>query len=286
MKRIYLITLMLLFVLVTFCNSHANEVNNQRTILPTYPVVVVGNWHVKFNGEKANDFHISGMVQSLFNYMPKLDNHFAFDVTGGTTWHMNGYSIKQDPTYPKNWYFTADFKTDGVITSGDIVHFGLKFITNYCNYARIISAYWTYDGEPVERVYLPGFNIYRNNGFLFGQFFNNIPGPDIVMMNLQFAVSDIEIPLEDMITDGLGDPNGQGTNDKYAKIQWIPYPKEVITFNDLGESVAINLEEIDIKLEPNQFLLFRATDKEGIPWWGQHQEPPVILSETDVAKTK
>ncbi len=283
MKRIYLITLVLLFVMVTLCNSHANEVNNERTIIPIYPVVVAGNWHVKFTGEKANDFHISGMIQSRYNYMPKLVNHVVFDVYGETSWYMSGYSIKQDSTLPNNWYFTADFKTNGVITSGDIVHFGLKFVTNYCNYARIISAYWTYNGEPVEKVNLPGFNIYRNNGILFGAFFNNIPDPKIVMTNLQFAVSDIEIPLEDMITDGLGNPNGLVTNNEYAKIEWTTYPRDVVIDS---ESAAISLSELGIKLEANQFLLFRATDNEGIPWWGQHQEPPAITADTVTPKTK
>lgn len=251
-------------------------------------VKVVINPHVTFDPPsstvQANDFHIIGFLQSKNNLMPMLVNWWANHVNGSSVWWLYHYCITQDPLNPKNWNFEAYFKTNTPISKGAIMHFGLDFITNYCNVWRVKDMYWTFNGVRIPfgstpNVKLqPGFEITRDaNNNLIATFFNDFDGEiPIEMKNLEFGVTETQVPLEEMFTTGLGDPGDIGG---YGDIGWIPFAPQgggIITISPEGGAFTINLTELGVNLAPGQFLQFRAFNNDNgvnVPWWGQHEEP-------------
>jgi len=255
--------------------------------IPINPVVVAGNWHVvyinPYSNQPANDFHICGIIESLDNYQPKLQNHAEFVVGGGVPWYLEEFTIEKVANHPKNWYFTAHFKTNGLIPPGTMMHFGLYFLTNYCNKAVINCAYWTYFKEAVGRMPLISFHIYRNGNNVINLI--NTAEIPLILVDVELMISPRPIPLEDMFTSGLGNPgerapvNADGTVDKdsinqYADLEWNKIDKELAI--KPGAAFKFDLQEVTGRdLEPGNFLILRGyTIYENIrvPWWIQHEE--------------
>jgi len=249
--------------------------------LPIHPVVVAGNWHLQYvnnSGIRANDFHICGVIGALDNYQPMLQSHMESGGVG--PWYLEEYTIEKVADHPINWYFTAHFKTNYPIPSGTVMHFGLKFLTNYCNKAVVNCAYWTNYKEAVGRAYPLSFNIYRQQGLPRVALINTT-GQPMVLANVEFAVSRQAIKLEAMYTEGLGNPGETGGLSKELNLAW----QKADRLADLktGQIVIESDKPLDfdlaatlgIKLNVGEFLLIRGyTISQGqkLPWWLQHEE--------------
>jgi hypothetical protein len=252
-------------------------------LVPAQPLVVVaGNWHVLYEvGDpppqplEANDFHICGIIESQNNYMPKLDRHAEFVVGGGVPWYLAEYTIEKVPNHPTHWYFTAHFQTDGFIMPGTVMHFGLYFITNYCNVAVINCAYWTYFKKAVGRMPMLSFDIDRS----MVNFMNTGDSP-LVLQDIEVGVIQEAVPLDDMVTEGLGDP-GTDVGASTYQVDWVKIPQEYAEILERGlepgAQIKFHLEElINRPLESGEFLQIRGNTlyrDQLLPWWLQHEEP-------------
>ncbi len=249
-----------------------------------HPVAVKGNWNIIYTNpdprQPANDFHICGVIQSLNNVQPILHNYWAFG--GGAPWYLEEFTIDKVPNHAKNWYFTAHFQTDSSILPGTLMHFGLHFITNYCNKAVVNCAYWTFFKEAVGRMPVIGFHIYWQGGTR-AALINNA-GVSATLSTIEVAVSNQEIPLEDMFTPGLGNPGEKSSNQKYANLGWknldnLLGAKDGQIQIDSDKPLDFDLTKMTgIKLKDGQFMLIRGyTIFQGkkIAWWIQHEDPGV-----------
>lgn len=251
-------------------------------IAQTYPVVVAGNWHVYYYNQNprqlANDFHICGIVESRNNVQPKLESHVEWCGNGNSRWYLEEFTIEKVANHATNWYFTAHFKTDGTITSGTLMHFGLNFLTNYSNKAVVNCSYFTYFKEAVGYMPLISFNITRQLGIVRAILINTAPVP-LVLTNIEFAVSKKAIPLEKMFTDGLGNPGdvtiqAANTGLVSTELVWKTFSKDIVL--ESNTNIDMSLKEIaGIDLQADEFLLIRGytiyQDKK-LPWWLQHQD--------------
>jgi len=241
----------------------------------SFGVIVAENWDIPCNVAEANDFHINGKLESLNGYCPTLNQHWEYDKSGSTNWKLDNFSIKH--WAGDTWEFNADFTTDGTVENGDVVHFGLKFNVDNCNTQLVSRAYWTLDGNKVgDFVLLFGFKVFMNASSLrnIARFQNDLETTiPITIRQLEFAVSDQEVPLADMYETGLGNPGSPAGNPIYSDLNWVSAPQQTITLEQ-GQHVDFDLENIGINLQPGQFLLFRAYNAErNAAIFGQHEEP-------------
>lgn len=100
----------------------------------------------------------------------------------------------------------------------------------------------------------------------------------LVLEQVEFAVTTEGVPLEDMFSTGLGNP-GTGGNSTYD-LQWVKFPEPIIL--QPGEDFTIDLAALGVTLQPGEFLQFR-TYANAQPWWGQHEEPPAGTAGNDVS---
>jgi hypothetical protein len=102
------------------------------------------------------------------------------------------------------------------------------------------------------------------------RFENNVidRGP-VAIAQLEFAVTNEQVPLEDMFETGLGNPGKVG-NPAYNELTWVRFPETIII--EEGKSFDVVLEDIGITLLPGQFLQFRAFNNQDVVF-GQHQQP-------------
>jgi len=241
----------------------------------SFGVVVAGNWDVTCTVANANDFHINGKVESKNGYCPSLLQHWEYDKSGNTNWKLESFSISV--WSGDMWQFNANFSTNGTVSNGDIIHFGLKFNVDNCNAQLITRAFWTLNGSPVgSPVPLYGFNIFIDTQTArnIARFQNDLDtATTITIRQLEFAVSNDEVPLEDMFETGIGNPGLPAGDPAYDDLEWIAAPQQTITLEQ-GQHIDFDLENIGIDLQPGQFLLFRAYNAErNAAIFGQHEEP-------------
>lgn len=260
------------------------------------PVVVGINWHGYYKPatkQKANDFHIYGIIQSAKKVKPKLDQHDQYVVWPNKNvpyWYLEEYSIEKVSGRNNNWFFTAHFKTDGYINPGTMMHFGMLWITNYCNVIVVNAAYFTRDGINVGSVPLSSFFIFRRGGnnVIILPNTNQMP---IIQRDLEFAIIREPIPLAMMNTEGLGNPGERGSKE-FARIQWRRAHRlaaqDQIKIPAGGQAEFMLEEIIDKNMEPGQILLFRGNmvmdNGMVIPWWGQHEEDNHELNIDDISE--
>ncbi len=239
-------------------------------------VTAKGNWDIPFNvpGEEiANDFHVEGIVLSRNNEKPKLEKWWVKD-DNGNTWWMNGECITQDPADPKQWHFGFDFKTDGDVKQGQVVHFGFTFTVDLSNDIWIEDAWWTRDGKRIgPAVPIGGFSIDLIGGTTFSNTVtmrNDMADTVVALDTLEFAVTDTEVPLEAMDRDGLGVPGERGSKE-FSTIEWRRFPTPLVL--KPKETFKIDLKSLGLQLEPGKFLQIRANDTHTkLPSWWQHED--------------
>jgi len=245
------------------------------------PVAVAANWHLYYfnpTGVRANDFHVCGIIESLYDYQPRLLDHWTYGGVG--PWYLEEYSIEKVAGHPKNWYFTLHFKTNYPVPSGTMVHFGMYFRTNYCNKAVVNCAYWTNYKEAVGRVPVIGFNIYRQQGLPRATLINT-SGQPMTLAAVEFAVSRQAVPLDKMFTEGLGNPGEIGSLSKENNLIWQKVDKladprtgQIVIESDKPFDFDLG-EMLGIKLNAGEFLQIRGyTVFQGqkMPWWLQHED--------------
>ncbi|HLP45022.1 MAG TPA: hypothetical protein VK469_03710 [Candidatus Kapabacteria bacterium] len=229
---------------------------------------VMANWHAALTCAQANDFHINMDLLSNNNRIPYLYNQWTHDLSGATTWYMNGIAINQDGANPIIWHGSLDFKTanGGLIFAGDIIHFGVSFRLEDFSQIRPRLAWWTLNGAFVCPARLIGFHIWPRFPFWEIATLYNDTEEVAVLQQLEFAVTPFEVPLEEMFSTGLGDPGKPGN---YSQINWKQI-NEPITIGP-GKSVDIDLGAYGILPKTDEYIQFRAYVN-GIPQWWQSQE--------------
>jgi hypothetical protein len=202
------------------------------------------------------------------NIIPLYTSNWIHDLSGATTWYMNGLSISQDATNMDLWHSSVDFRTanGGLIYAGDIVHFGVSFRLENSITLRPRLAWWTLDGVFVCPARLIGFHSWEPFPAYPVITIYNDTAEQINLAQLEFAVTAIEIPLADMYTIGLGDPGKPG---QYPEIKWTPINDPIKI--DPGKSIDIDLKAIGIIAKENEHVQCRTYVNE-IPQWFQYQQ--------------
>jgi hypothetical protein len=243
----------------------------------------------------ANDFHVTGTVQSAGAVIPMVDQVWVFAPPAppnsmNSAWLVTGYTVVQDPVNPDLFHFTVDYAVDqmatpgAVLNPGDLLHFGIIMRVNTCNVMVNVNGYFTFNGARMGLpVPLTGFVVIDpaqpvEEGMV--QIHNNSEVP-VEVTTLELCVLSEPVPLEDMFSTGLGDP-GTGPSPGYPAADWEDVPHFMMPPLQPGEFFEIPLASVGINLQPGQFLLMRGYQKEEgiatnskIPaaFWNQHEEP-------------
>lgn len=231
------------------------------------------NWDVAFTlpyPTIGNDFHVKGKVLSGNNVMPTKRAHWNYDYSNFVNWNLTGYSISQNASNPNEWDFSMDFRIGGglFVFNGARCHFGVEFKTERYNSIVITELYWTRDGVNIGNANVLGFHAWERP---YGPYFSleNASAVAIDVAEMQFAVTDIAVPLEAMARNDIGLP-GTAPNKAYADIKWVNYPEKLRV--EPKKSVEINLTELGIRLAEGQFLQVRYVNPAtGDGTWVQHQ---------------
>jgi hypothetical protein len=238
---------------------------------------VKANWDSPFSEPypgKANDFHVKGKVRSANNVKPDMSRYWSFDHVdadeGGTKWYMNGDSIRQDPEDPEYWNFELDFKTEeGYVSDGATVHFGVEYLADQYNHIEIEEAYYTKDGEWVADAMLMSFNVVERpfDGAVLT--ISNQLNRVAIWEQMEVAVTDINVPLQDMFYTGIGGPGTTAKNSLYSEIKWVKIPEPVKVAPK--SHIEFKLADLGLSIKTGQFLLVRAIDAQtGAAQWVQH----------------
>lgn len=217
----------------------------------------------------ANDFHVDIDLMSANNVIPRLNTSWSWEA--GSVWYLNALNIFQDGVNPQLWHAHADFKTTGGgwAHPGDLVHFGIEFYVDGFNFIRVFNAWWTRNGVNVAPAILMGFNVWERPGFASTgsvvTLFNDSQ-QSIAVEQLEFAVTNFHVPLQDMFYTGLGAPGEPG---KYPEVKWVPAGAPIQI--GPGQNVEIDLSPLGVTIPPDNFLQFRANIN-GLPQWFQHQQ--------------
>ncbi|MCP4545103.1 MAG: hypothetical protein GY835_01400 [bacterium] len=261
----------------------------------TADAIIVGtnpDVHFDFQGQCANDFHIEGMIHSAEGSPPTVEEIFVAGDPVSGNWTVSGYSLVQQS--PEDWWFTADFVTNGQICYCQWIHFGILFDVNCYNVIIDLHGWWTQDGDPINAKKKDlGAGIYDSDVVVTGFHVDDIgrirPGQqtlrihnntdiDIDVSILELAVGRERVPLNQMNEDYLGQA-GTGQSPHYSGLVWhaasIPSPHLAP-----GEYFDIHLEDLEIHLVPGDFFHIRgkqdgdASAPAGIP-----QTPPLKRNE-------
>jgi hypothetical protein len=249
--------------------------------------------HFDYQGRMANDFHIEGIIHSVPGITPTVTSILVFGDPGTGNWTVSQYSLIA--VGPGVWKFVAHFKTDGYIAFCQWIHFGIKFNVQAKNIIADLKGWWTLDGMALQeeisnfmQVPVTGFEFY---GIGFDKMYKitnstNIP---IVVKEVEIAVSNQEIPLEDMFVDGIGVVNKPSP--KYPNLIWKDVPGLPIVLQpgqffetrliDMGISMVTGnvahvrgdqyMEGTKVTLDGKEISLIKTTPNWG--WfWEQHGE--------------
>lgn len=242
--------------------------------------------HFDYQGLKANDFHIQGTIHSSGGIAPVVKEIMVFGDPGTGNWTVQNYTLAAVGV--EDWYFSADFVTDGYIQFCQWIHFGIKFDVQAKNIIANLKGYWTLDGNPLiipgkdvnqyRQVAITGFEVTEKEG---KEFFiiSNSTNLVIEIPAFELAISKEEIPLKHMFTTGLGRPGEESP--LYPNLKWKTVPLSVAALQP-GQSFTISLEAVGITIPSGCFLLSRgqqlmvdSTVPRTAPDWGwfweQHQ---------------
>lgn len=238
------------------------------------------NWDTTFNlpaPEKANDYHIQGKIHSKST--PVWSRYWCGDNDPDTDWELVGHTLTPSTDEADTWDFSMDFmiKDYQYIESGTTCRFGVEFKTEILNHLDITGMIWTRDLVEIDKDETTGFNVWDNAEKVTTVSFDNrlrdILSRRIDITQLQFAVTDLQIPIADLGREGLGYP-GTCTNPRYAGIRWISYPGTLHV--EPRSSVEINLTELGVHLKEGQFLQIRYIDPAtGDASWVQHEHSTI-----------
>lgn len=227
-----------------------------------------GEFQVPYTGQ-INDFHLEGYVKATD--VPQILDYQYKDQSGNTVWRVGGVSIYMDSHNPDRWILGIDYESDDHITLNDVMEFGYKISTRGYNAGYHTDNYWTKDSEKVgSAMARAGFEVYTNPGGTLMIKFQNDFDTTVEIQSLQFGVTATEVPLADMSPEGLGITGQVGNQSLYGSIAWEDY-NQSITLTP-GNSTDINLTEMNIVLQPTDFLQFRAVTFSR-NWWGQSNNP-------------
>lgn len=281
------------------------------TAFALQPVVVGLNddIHFDYEGYKANDFHIEGVVYSSGGVVPVVNHIIIFGDPGTGNWTISNQSLVQ--VAPDQWKFTLDFVTDGYITFCQWIHFGIEFNVEARNIIADLRGWWTLNGKPVligepAQVPVTGFDITSEDGATRLIISNHTSLP-VELSQMQWTISPDVIPLRAMAKENhvnpedgyLGRPGDQGS-DQYQQFEWnqIPgleqggvLPPGPDSFFDVFFDFKIPEGHV-LLLRGRQVLAGTPLSEDVAPDWGffwhQHQEPiasgqanPVIVAIND-----
>jgi hypothetical protein len=240
--------------------------------LAATPVVVAATWDLEYpRGEGADGINITGIIQSEDDQIPKLKDSLAVD-SAGNSWALVEFSLTQDEKEPKDWKFVAQYQAKKIVNAPQRVRVGIDIVVINCNIIKIYDTIWTKIKWPIPEPDPDpwfSFNIHRVYEDLLTTIMNCNQEVGMMVENLEFAVSNVQIPLEEM---GSTQMELYKTLRYEERLKWIPYKRPI--YLAPGESFKIYMEELGINLKPGQFLLLRTIDpKTKIVTWAQHQEP-------------
>ncbi|MGE5341641.1 MAG: hypothetical protein ACM3SY_09190 [Candidatus Omnitrophota bacterium] len=228
--------------------------------------VVVGtnaDVHFDYPGLKANDFHVEGYVYSAGGITPIITSSLIFGDPGTGTWVITSQNLT--PVSSGVWKYTANYQTNGYIQYCQWIHFGVKFNVNYHNIFVNLKGWWTLNGVPLmqqsqnpppdnyQQAPVTGFDVFTQDGVKKLKITNDT-NMSVSIPTMQLAVSNMEIPLEDMFTTGLGRPGEPSP--KYSSLIWKPVPN-FPTVMLPKTYIVITLSDVGIELLPGQFLAMR-----------------------------
>jgi hypothetical protein len=207
--------------------------------------IVVGtnaDVHFDFEGAIANDFHVEGLIHSVEGEPPSVVEVFVFG-DGSGIWKVTGYCLYQpDPIgAPDDWWFTADFKTDGFIKFCDMIHFGLMFDVTCYNVMVDLHGWWTLDGQRLfppkasasggvfdSDVAVTGFHVDDIGRIREGKQTLRITNDTDIMIEvpiIEVAIGHEVAPLQDMNEEHIGGAGtGPSPDSRYANLEWIHVP--------------------------------------------------------------
>ncbi len=267
-------------------NTPTRTPTNTPTVSPTPTGIIVSlndDVHFDYQGLRANDFHVEGIVYSAGGLPPTLGNVIIFGDPGTGNWSVAGHSLR--PLTGDQWRFTIDFITDGYVEYCQWIHFGFEFYIKRYNIIADLRGWWTLDGIPVSAGDVPisGFNV-DELGMIRPDLqtlrFTNDTIIPIAYESLELAVSNVKVPLEDLFITGLGRPFENSP--LYPNLNWISIPTIPSILNP-GEFFDVFLENFDIQIPPGQFLLMRGQQlmegSDSGDWgyfWHQHEANPSL----------
>lgn len=279
------------------------------------PIVVGLNddIHFDYQGYRANDFHIEGIVYSAGGIEPNINEIIIFGDPGTGNWSKSGWTLTPVPGSPDQWRFTMDFVTDGFITFCQWIHFGIEFNVEAKNIIARLVGWWTLDGEPMQvgdsaQVAVTGFEVTKDptGAPQFRLRISNDSSLPVQVSQMEWVIFEdanlqtVEpdpVPLEDMSKKegGVGRPGEDSL--KYPHLIWLP----VQTIPDRVEIRPGSFFDVffDVQIPPGNFLMLRGrqvpaifmeskTVQEDWGWfWEQHQEPlenpntPIVVAIND-----
>jgi len=213
--------------------------------------------HFNYGPATANEFEVNFVSIVAEGNTP---SYLDFDVTGSSgtgTWTVDDQTMTQ--FNPNEWFCSVTYSTSGEITGDSWLDFGIKLQVD--DYATIFdyTGVWLLDGVPLS----PGHTAVTGFWFDAGGYIRpgyqtlrivNDTDLSIDFEDFEFAVSDEEIPLEDLSTSGLGVPGASSPG--YPSLSWqsdtnLPSTLPVDAYYD------VHLEDIGLSVQPDDFLLVR-----------------------------
>jgi hypothetical protein len=248
--------------------------------------------HFDFQGMCANDFHVEGLIHSLAGNPPTVQDIFVFGDSTTGNWMVTGYTLVQpDPiNRPDDWWFTADFATDGMICYCQWIHFGIMFDVTCYNVIVDLHGWWTLDGQRIfppkkdlttevydSDVAVTGFHVDDVGRIRPGQQtlrIQNNTDVEIGVPVLELAVGRELVPLPEMNEEHLGRAGtGPSPDPRYAALEWIAAPVASAPLG-AGDHFDVALEAMGIHLGPGDFLHIRGKQE------GDASVPPGMAMKT------
>lgn len=244
MKRLFILGVMILILLPLM--SHALVVGLNDDV------------HFDYPGMVANDFHIEGVIYSAVPVTPTITKIIIFGDPGTGNWVVSQYCLIPDG--PGRWKFYADFKTNGYINFCQWIHFGIMFNVNANNIIADLIGWWTLDGMALQgeinqykQVPITGFEFYGVGIDKMYKVTNSTNMP-VVVKAVEIAVSNEQIPLEDMFITGVGRVNQPSP--KYPNLVWKDVPGLPMILQP-GQFYEVRLIDMGIMMNSGQFAHVR-----------------------------
>ena len=244
MKRLFILIVMIVMLFPLMANALVVGLNDDV--------------HFDYPGMMANDFHIEGIIHSSGLVTPTVTNIIIFGDPLTGNWVVSQYCLI--PNGPESWKFYADFKTDGYINFCQWIHFGIMFNVEAKNIIADLKGWWTLDGMALQeevsqyrQVPITGFEFYGEGPDKMYKITNSTNLP-VVLKEIEIAISDFHVPLEDMFITGIG--RVSQPSPKYPNLMWRELPCLPMVLQP-GQFFEVRLSEMGLIINPGQYAQVR-----------------------------